>query len=55
MEDSRHVGEVGICRNVTEAEIRALRVSKPFVYDLATSIWGAVCTWCKFEIGRAHV
>lgn len=48
MEDSRHVGEVGICRNVAEAEIRALRVSKPVVYDLATLIWGVVCTWCKF-------
>lgn len=38
MEDSRHVGEVAVCRNVREAEIRALKGNKPFVYDLETLI-----------------
>lgn len=54
MEDNRHVGEVGICRNVSEAEIGALKGSKPFVYDLATSIWGVVCTWCN-SVGDGEV
>lgn len=44
MEDSRHVGEVGVCRNVTEAEIGALKGSKPFGHDLETLIWDGACT-----------
>lgn len=44
MEDNRHVGEVGVCRNMMEAEIGALKGSKPFVHDLETLIWDGVCT-----------
>lgn len=48
MEGSPHVGEVGVCRNVTEAETGALKGSKPFAYGLETLIWGGVCTWYEF-------